>query len=84
MKALKKKDKLYYARILPQSRTYEICDLIVRTVTENWFVAVDKMDKHAYLFCYNDIDKTLFSNRETALLKVLEAERSIIDDYESE
>lgn len=74
MVQLKKKDKLYYARILPQVGTYEVCELFIRTVSDSWFVGIDKMDKHTYLFSYNDIDKILFFNREIALLKVIDSE----------
>lgn len=72
---LKKKDKLFYARIIPRTRIYEVCELIVRTVEDRWFVAIDKRDKHAYLFTYDNIGNILFYDRETALSKVLEAEK---------
>lgn len=74
MKIINKKDKLYYARIIPQSGLYEVCDLIVRTVADDWFVAYDKKDRHAYLFGYNSLDDIVFDNRETALRKVKKAE----------
>lgn len=74
MVQLKKKDILYYARILPGVRIYEVCEMEVRTVTDTWFVAIDKRDKRAYLFSYNNFEKTLFFNREDALAKVNEAE----------
>lgn len=75
MVQLKRKDVLYYARIIPQTRIYEVCELIVRTVKDTWFVAVDKRDKRAYLFNNNDIGKIVFFNRSTALTKVNEAEK---------
>lgn len=75
MERLKKKDKLYYARILPQVGIYEVCDLVIRTVADTWFVGIDKHDKHAYLFHYSDINSILFFERNQALLKVLEAEK---------
>lgn len=74
MGQLKKKDKLFYARILPQVRIYEVCELIVRTIAPTWLVGVDKRDKHAYLFSYDDIGKILFHDREEALLKVINEE----------
>lgn len=39
---LKKKDRLYFARIIPSAGIYDVCDVIVRTATDNWFVACDK------------------------------------------
>lgn len=74
MNNLTKGKKMYFARILPSANVYEVCDLTIRTVAETYFVGVDKRDKHAYLFSYNDIDKTVFANRNDALDKVLIAE----------
>lgn len=76
MVRLKKKDRLFYARILPPVRVYEVCEVIIRTIKDTWFVGIDKRDKHAYLFYYKDIGSILFDDRETALSKVLEAERN--------
>ena len=83
MVQLKKKDKLYYTRILPQTNTYEICELTIRTVTDIWFVGIDKRDKHAYMFSYNDINKILFSDRKLALSKVLKAEEIHKDEIKT-
>lgn len=74
MVQLKKKDKLYYARIIPKTKIYEVCEVIVRTVNQSWFVAIDKRDKHAYLFTYDDIENNLYYKREQALSKVIAAE----------
>lgn len=76
MVQLKKKDRLYYARIIPKTRIYEVCEVIVRTVKDTWFVTVDKRDKRAYLFNNSDIDAIVFFDRKIALEKVLEAEKS--------
>ena len=42
MVQLKRNDVLYYARIIPSTRIYEVCEVIVRTVRDTWFVTVDK------------------------------------------
>lgn len=76
MSDLKQKDHLYYARIMPTCYIYDVCDLIVRTVNEDWFVAIDKRDKHAYLFNDSDLEKTVFRNRKDALNKAQEAEKN--------
>ena len=49
MDKLKIKNHLYYARIIPKSGIYDVCELIIRTITDDYFVGIDKMDKHAYL-----------------------------------
>ena len=74
MSDLKIKQQVYLARIIPNCYVYDVCDLIVRTVKEDWFVAMDKRDKHAYLFDDSDIDKIVFTNKKEALDKVLLAE----------
>lgn len=76
MVRLKRKDTIYYARIIPRTRIYEVCELIVRTVRDTWFVAVDRRDKRSYLFNNTDIEKLCFLDRNIALAKVKEAEKS--------
>lgn len=71
---LKKKDKVYYARIVPASNMYDVCELTIRTVEDNWFVGIDKHDRHAYLFYNSDIGNIVFIERKDALEKVLNEE----------
>ena len=71
---LKKKDVVYYARIIPNTGIYEVCELIVRTVVDDYFAGMDKRDKRTYLFGYNAIDDTVFVDRKDALSKVKIAE----------
>ena len=75
---MKKKDILYYARIVPKTGIYEVCELSIRTIEETYFVGIDKRDKHAYLFLYSDINNTVFKNRKEALKKVKDAEKNKI------
>lgn len=70
------KDKLYYARIIPNCNTYDVCDLTIRTVTDRYFVGVDKRDKRAYLFTYEDLGVIVFEERNEALKKVNKAEEN--------
>ena len=73
---MKKQDILYYARIVPRTGIYEVCELLIRTIEETYFVGIDKRDKHAYLFLYSDINNTVFKNRKEALKKVKDAEKN--------
>ena len=72
---LKKKDILYYTKILPSVGIYEICELKVRTVEDDYFVGIDKHDKHAYLLNYSAFGTTVFEDRKVALKVVQEAEK---------
>ena len=74
MSDLKKKDTVYFSRIIPTSGIYDIIELKIRTVEDDWFVGIDKRDKHAYLFTDDAINKTIFIDRKQALKKVKEAE----------
>lgn len=76
MNNLKKKDMVYYARIMPSLGIYDICELRVRTIEDTYFVGVDKRDKHAYVFNNNSINKTIFIDRKDALKLVKEAEKN--------
>ena len=78
-KCINKKDKLYYARIIPNTGIYEVCELTVRTIADSWFAGIDKRDKHVYLFNFDALDNTVFEDRETALKLVQNAEKNKID-----
>lgn len=82
MKKFKKGDKIYFSRILPEVGVYEVCDLKVRMVTEDWFSATEKRTHKTFLFSYTDINRTIFYNREEAVLTVKEQEKNkkIISD----
>ena len=69
-------DIVYYARIMPTLGIYDVCELKIRTVTNTYFVGTDKRDKRAYLFSYNAVGKSIFSNRKDAVEKVITAEES--------
>ena len=69
-------DIVYYARIIPTLGIYDVCELKIRTVTDTYFVGMDKRDKRAYLFSYNAVGKCIFSNRKDAVEKVITAEES--------
>ena len=75
MSDLKRKDIVYYTRILPASGIYDVLELKLRTVENDWFVGIEKRDKQAFLFHDKDINKTIFTNRKDALNVVQEAEK---------
>ena len=62
-KEIKKSDVIYYARVMPTVGLYEIVELKVRTVTENYIVGIDKNTKHAFMFYFDDINRTIFFDR---------------------
>ena len=72
---MKKGDILYYARILPDI-SYDVYELKVRMITDTWFSATEKITKMAFLFDFGSIGKEVFVDRNDALLKVREAEKS--------
>ena len=74
MPQLKRNDIVYYARIIPNTGIYEVCELIIRTVADDYFAGMDKRDKRTYLFGYNAINNTVFVDRKDALNKVKIAE----------
>lgn len=75
MSNLKKKDVVYYTRIQPILGVYDLCELTIRTVEDDYFVGVDKHDKHAYLFNNNKLGKTVFKDRKEALKIIRKAEK---------
>ena len=73
---IKKSNIVYYARIMSAIGLYEVVEMKVRTVTDNFFVGVDKNTKHAYMFKISDINKIVFFDRKVALDLVKEAEKN--------
>lgn len=73
---LKKKDIVYYTKIMPSVGIYDLCELKIRTVEDAYFVGIDKHDKHAYLLNYSAFGKTVFKDRKYALKVVQEAEKN--------
>lgn len=71
---IKQKENVYYARIIPSSGIFDVCELIIRTVGDGWFVGVDKRDKRTYLLSDAEINVTVFNNRKLAIEKVKMAE----------
>lgn len=45
---LKKKDIVYYTRIIPNCGIYDLCELKVRGVYDGYFTGMDKHDKHVF------------------------------------
>ena len=78
---LKKKQVVYWARIIPAVGIYEVYELKIRTVTDTWFVGIEKRDKQAFLLNLSEIGKTIFEERDNALQVVKEAEKYRRIDY---
>lgn len=74
-KTINKGDKLYFARVHHATSIYDLCELIVRTVADTYFVGTDKKDKRAYLFGYDSLGETVFQDRKEALAVVQKAEK---------
>lgn len=75
MSELKKKDVVYYTRIIPASGIYDLYELKIRTVEEDWFVGIEKRDKQAFLFYNSELNRTVFKDRNAALEKIKAAEK---------
>ena len=73
---LKKKDVVYYTKIIPSCGIYDVYELRIRTVEDDWFVGIEKTDKQAHYFTKSDIGKTIFTDRNEAVRKVKEAEKN--------
>ena len=67
-------DIVYYARIMPNVGLYDVYELKIRTVEDDWFAGVEKSEKHVYLFHNCDIGKVIFNERHDALEVVTMAE----------
>ena len=77
MSDFKKKDIVYFARIIPTAGVFDVLELKIRTVENDWFVGIEKRDKQAFLFADTDINKIIFADRNEALKVVKEAEELV-------
>jgi hypothetical protein len=73
---LKVKDIVYATRIMPTLGIYELCELMVRYVEDNWFTGIDKRDKRVYSFTLKDYKTRIFKKRIDALNVIKEAEKN--------
>ena len=75
---------IYYARYMEFLNIFELLELKLRTVEDNWYVGIDNRSKHAYLFYEKDIGKTIFFDRKEALKIVKDAEKNCKKEYSNE
>lgn len=73
---VRKNDVFYYTRIIPNCGIYDVLEIKIRSVYEDYFVGIEKRDKHVFLFYYSNIDKILFRDRKIAVNKANEAEKN--------
>lgn len=64
---MEKGDVVYYCEVVPNCSLYEILDLTIRTVGENYWVGVDEKTKQAHMFTPDMIDVYVFRHRSDAL-----------------
>lgn len=76
---LHKLDTVYHARIYPSIGMYDLDELKVRTITDDYFVGIEKHTKRAFLFPYSAFGKNVFVKRKDALEKVREAEANKVE-----
>ena len=76
MNELHKGDIVYWARIIPNCGIYDVYELKIRTITETYFVGIEKREKHAYLFGNENIGKVVFKDRKDALNKAKDEEKN--------
>lgn len=72
-------DTYYFARCLPHSNEYEVLDLKIRTITDDYFVGLDclqeKSSMQAFLFKKSMIDEEVFKHYEDAIDMVKEMKK---------
>lgn len=73
---VRKNDVFYYTRIIPNCEIYDVLEIKIRSVYDDYFVGVEKIDQHVFLFYYSNIDKILFRDRKIAVNKANESEKN--------
>lgn len=65
---LKKKDVVYYARIIPNTGIYEVCELIIRTVADDYFAGYGQK-RQAYLLVWLQFNRRHSIRRQKRCIK---------------
>ena len=65
-----KGDYIFYARIMPKMGLFEVEELIVRSIGDTWFTALNSKTKQSFLFSFSQEEKDYFFTRSPALEKV--------------
>lgn len=73
-------DTYFFVRCLPRTNEFEILELKIRTITENYFVGIDslyeKSTQQAFPFVNSDLDTIIFKTHKEAKEKLnLEREK---------
>ena len=70
---MEKGDVVFLCDVVPNCNTYEVIELIIRTVGDDYAVGVDDKTKQAHLFKYDMLDQYVFTTRPDAVeaLKIL-------------
>lgn len=72
---IKKGTIVFLSRCMPTIGTFDVLELKVRTVEDNWFVGVEKSNKQAYLLPYAELNHTIFLDRSITLKLVQKEEK---------
>ena len=73
---LKVGDVIYYARVLHKCAIYDVYELNVVTVKDNYFTGCDsKRTKQTFIFNTNDLGSIVFTDRDECLSLVKEQEK---------
>lgn len=69
---MKNGDIVYLARVIPVCNIYEVLELKIVTVTDNYIIGTDVETRTSFPFSKNDIDKRVFISYNEAKEKVQE------------
>ena len=64
---MEKGDQVCFCSVVPSCGIYEILDLTIRTVSDDYYVGTDEKTKQAHLFKEDMIDKYVFRHRSDAV-----------------
>lgn len=69
---MKNGDIVYLARVIPVCNIYEVLELKIVTITDNYIIGADVETRMSFPFSKNDIDKRVFISYNEAKEKVQE------------
>lgn len=78
---VRKNDIFYYTRVIPNCGIYDVLEIKIRSVYEDYFVGIEKRDKHVFLFYYSNIDKIFKANEAEKNKRKIVSEETYYEEY---
>lgn len=79
-KTLQRGDNVYFVRVIPKLDIYELLDLHIVSIYDEYCTGADSKTKQTFLFSKNDYEQVLFLDRKMALEVLEKLQRKVMEE----